>query len=647
MMRTSTALAAIFALGACQLLSPADTTSTDAATEPAATPVATTAAAAAPKALDPAIEAESARLFAWFEAKFDEDVARSPMSQTFLGIKDDYDKWDDVSDANRRAELDIQRANVAELRLSFDFNSLDEQARLSWRLYEYDLEQAEAAFPFRYHNYTFNQMFGAQSRVPAFLVNQHQVTSKAEAEAYIARLKGVETYLGQHIENAIESSRQAIRPPRFVYDFVLNDARNVITGAPFPADPDAAAASAENEPGPSPLMGDFAAKVDALVQNGDITGAEADSLKAEAADALIAHVGPTFQRLITLMEAEQSIASTDDGAWKLPDGSAYYNTRLKRMTTTDMTADEIHDLGLAEVDRIHAEMREIMATVGFDGTLQDFFDFTRTDPQFFKPNTPEGKAEYLAEATAMIDIMREALPSQFNTFPKADMIVKAVEPFREKSAGKAFYQRPAPDGSRPGIYYANLYDMAQMPVYQMEALAYHEGIPGHHMQLAISQELQGIPRFRKFGGYTAYTEGWGLYSEYFPKEMGFYEDPYSDFGRLAMELWRAARLVVDTGLHDKQWTREEAIQYLIDNTPNPEGDCRKAIERYIVMPGQATAYKIGMNKIVDLRTHARTELGDQFDIREFHQTVLKNGPVPLAVLEEIVTDWITETQSNT
>jgi uncharacterized protein (DUF885 family) len=225
------------------------------------------------------------------------------------------------------------------------------------------------------------------------------------------------------------------------------------------------------------------------------------------------------------------------------------------------------------------------------------------------------------------------------------MIVKRVEPFREKSAGKAFYQRPSPDGSRPGIYYANLYDMADMPTYQMEALAYHEGIPGHHMQLAIQQELEGIPSFRRYSGVTAYTEGWGLYTEYLPKEMGFYQDPYSDFGRLAMELWRAARLVVDTGLHDKQWTREEATQWLLDNTPNPEGDARKAIDRYIVMPGQATAYKIGMLKILQLREHARAELGEAFDIGAFHDVILENGPLPLAILEEQVEAWIAEEKS--
>ena len=228
----------------------------------------------------------------------------------------------------------------------------------------------------------------------------------------------------------------------------------------------------------------------------------------------------------------------------------------------------------------------------------------------------------------------------FLTKPQSRMVVKRVEAWRERSAGKAFYQRGAPDGSRPGNYYANLYDMADMPTYQMEALAYHEGIPGHHMQGSIAMELQGIPEFRKQGGYTAYGEGWGLYSEFLPKEMGLYSDPYSDFGRLAMELWRACRLVVDTGMHHKKWTREEAIDYLAQNTPNPQGDIVKAIERYIVMPGQATAYKIGMIEILRLRESARNRLGERFDVREFHDVVLTSGPVPLSILGENVDAWV-------
>lgn len=572
--------------------------------------------------------AQEARLNAFFEDQFNKQVARSPMTQTYLGIKTDYDKWDDPSDAFAQESLQLQRDAIAEMRESFDFDTLPAQAQTSYRLAEYQLERAEAAFRFRNHGYLFNQMFGAQSRIPAFLINQHKVTTFDDANAYISRLEGLKGYLGGIVNNTREAGENGILPPRFVFDYVISDAENVIAGDPFNGDFQ------------SPLMEDFNGKIDALLSNGEITPEQHDDLYARANTALIDYVGPAFENVIALLEDQKTKATTDDGAWKLPDGADYYKMRLKEMTTTDMSADEIHDLGLSEVARIHDEMRDIMKTVGFEGDLADFFEFMRTDSQFYKPDTDEGRQAYLTEAEAMINEMKADLPSVFNVFPKADMIVKAVEPFREKSAGKAFYSRPAPDGSRPGTYYANLYRMEDMPTYQMEALAFHEGIPGHHMQIAIAQELEGIPKFRKFGGFTAYTEGWGLYSEYFPKEMGYYKDPYSDFGRLAMEIWRAARLVVDTGLHHKKWTREEAVQYLLDNTPNPPGDAQKAIDRYIVMPGQATAYKIGMLKILALREAAKEELGDAFDIRAFHDVVLKDGAVPLAILEENVNAWV-------
>ena len=237
--------------------------------------------------------------------------------------------------------------------------------------------------------------------------------------------------------------------------------------------------------------------------------------------------------------------------------------------------------------------------------------------------------------------MKGHLDDLFIVKPNADLVVKKVEAFREKSAGKAFYNRPSPDGTRSGRYYANLYDMNNMPKYQMEALAFHEGIPGHHMQISLGMELDNIPKFRQYGHYTAYSEGWGLYSEFLPKEIGFYQDPYSDFGRLAMELWRACRLVVDTGIHQMKWTREQGIDYLLQNTPNPKGDAIKAIERYIVMPSQATAYKIGMIKILSLRKLAKEQLGNKFSLREFHHALLKNGPVPLDVLEQQVNQYIT------
>ena len=575
---------------------------------------------------------QSEKINAWFEAQFEQQLARSPISQTFLGRKTDYDKWDNVSDAFETESHALEMASLAEMRQAFDLADLDPAAALSYRLYEYQAEQSDRSFPYRNHWYHFSQFRGPHSSVPAFLINQHRVSSVSDAEAYVARLEGVRDYLGQHQINAEDQFERGINPPRWSYAQMIATARNIISGAPF-----------DDSSETSTLLADLNKKLDALDTEDDTK----ENLRARGVAALQQSVQPAYEALITMFEKQAATAANDDGAWKLPEGNIYYELQLARMTTTDMSAKDIHDLGLTEVARIHGEMSTIKDAVGFDGSLQDFFVYMREDPdgQFSYPNTDEGRAEYLAEATAIIDDMRGRLDELFYTKPKADLIVKRVEPFRERAAGKAFYQRPAPDGSRPGIYYANLYNMADMPKYQMAALAYHEGIPGHHMQLAISQELEDMPSFRKYGGFTAYTEGWGLYSEYVPKEMGLYDDPYSDFGRLAMEIWRAARLVVDTGLHDKKWSREEAIQYLLTNTPNPEGDCVKAIERYIVMPGQATAYKIGMLKILDLRARAEDALGESFDVRAFHDVVLKDGPVPLAILEENVDAWIANVQA--
>ena len=567
----------------------------------------------------------NAQLNGWFEKKFMEGVKRSPAALAALGIKERMDEWDDPSRAAELEELDYTRQDLNELREKFDYDKLDENSQLSYRLYVRNAEQQLAGDDFHEYGYSFNQMFGVQSGIPTFMLNRHKIDNLEDAKNYIKRLEGIQPYLNTIVERSNAAFEKGINPPKFVYAHVIRDANNVLSGLPFE----------ENSDEVNLLLNDFKTKVDKLGLDDETR----ETLYTDAATALLTSVGPAYRDMIAAMKVQEGKASTDDGVWKLPNADAYYAHRLKRMTSTDMSAKDIHDLGLADVARIQDEMREIMKTVEFEGSLQDFFEFIRTDKRFVYPNTDAGKARYLKEATAWIDQMKTELPSVFNVLPKAELEVKAVEAFREKSAGKAFYNRPAPDGSRPGVYYANLYDMNDMPIYQMEALAYHEGIPGHHMQLSISQELTGIPKFRKYGSMTAYTEGWGLYSEFLPKEMGFYKDPYSDFGRLAMEIWRAARLVVDTGLHDKKWTREEAIEYLVTNTPNPKGDAVKAIERYIVMPGQATAYKIGMIKIIELREEAKAKLGDKFSLADYHDIVLESGPVPLNILEERVNAW--------
>ncbi|PKD16643.1 hypothetical protein APR41_07480 [Salegentibacter salinarum] len=570
------------------------------------------------------IAEHSAELNDYFEEEFQKDVEESPMMQTQLGQKTNYGKWDDFSHLKYAEDRKKAKKRLEYIK-KVDVSALNEQTRLSYDLYKQKLENELADYDFRFYNYPVNQMFGHHAELPAFLINMHRIDSVSDAEAYIARLKGIPKVMEEVIGNIKIREQNGIVPPVFVFDRVLESSRNVIKGKPF-------GKSVEN----SALLSDFKSKISNL----EISEEQEKELISKAENALVKEVKPAYENLISFLETQQKRANNDAGAWKFPKGDEFYASALKRTTTTNLSAEEIHRIGLDEVARIHGEMEKIKEDVDFEGTLQDFFEFMRTDEQFYYANDSIGKQKYLAEATDVINSMKANLDELFLTKPEAELVVKAVEPFREKSAGKAFYQQPAKDGSRPGTYYANLYDMAAMPTYQLEALAYHEGIPGHHMQIAIAQELEEIPQFRKFSFYTAYVEGWGLYSELLPKEIGFYKDPYSDFGRLAMELWRSCRLVVDTGIHAKKWTRQEGIEYYKENTPNAESDCVKMVERHIVMPGQATAYKIGMNKILELRENAEEKLGEDFDIREFHDVILLDGALPLNILEEKVDDWI-------
>ena len=515
------------------------------------------------------------------------------------------------------------------MKKEFNFDRLDAQGKISYRLFDYDADISKATNEFEDHDYVFNHMSGPHTEFPTFMVNFHGVKTAEDAKAYIARLSETKRYMGQYLERTNVQFNDGVRLPKFVYGKLITASQNVITGAPFTSGQD------------SPLFADVKAKINKL----SIEDSDKAVLITDAKTALLESVKPAYINLIASFKGFEKTATNDDGAWKLPRGEAYYQSRLNYYTTTNLTADEIHNIGVKEVARIQDEMREIMKQVEFKGDLQAFYNFLRTDKQFTFSNDDAGRAQYMAEATAIISNMKSKLDDLFITKPKADMIVKRVEPFREASAFGAFYDQPAVDGSRPGTYFINLRDVREQPTYLMQALAYHEGIPGHHMQIAIGMELDGIPEFRKQGGHTAYIEGWALYAESVPAELGMYTDPYKDFGRLSMEIFRAARLVVDTGIHSKKWTREQAVQYMLENIANPEGDIRAEIDRYIVWPGQATAYKIGMLKIGELKKKAQSDLGESFNIREFHDVILANGSVPLSILEELVDEYITTTQA--
>lgn len=548
------------------------------------------------------------------------DMARFPYTASYRGIKTNHDQWDSVAEATLDETRAINEARLGQL-AEFDKDLFDEALQFSYDLYRMELQRLNARDDFRHHRFVIHQYRGPHTQVANNLINIHQVLDLSDAQAYIGRLNNVGVWFDQVIAQLRIRQDKNLLLADWQYPQMIEASRNIISGAPY-----------DNSGADSILWVDFQAKVAAL----DIPNGQRESLLEDARQALVAVVKPAYLRLIDELEKQAAVAPVHDGVWKFENGDAFYAERLKWFTTTNLSADEIHSIGLEEVERIHGEMKAIMARVEFDGSLSEFFIFMREDPQFYYANTDEDRALYLQEAVALIDEMSTRLPEYFGLLPEAKLEVKRVEAFREKSAGKAFYQGPPPDGSRPGIYYANLYNMKDMPRFQMAALAYHEGLPGHHLQIAIAAELKGIPDFQKFAKFTAFSEGWGLYSESLAKEMGFYQDPYTDFGRLAMELRRACRLVVDTGIHSKRWTRAQAFDYLVANTPSSRTYSIRAVERYIAMPGQATAYMIGKLKIVELRERARRAMGDAFDIRQFHDVVLKDGRVPLSLLEQKV-----------
>ena len=587
------------------------------------------------RAADNDLTPATTRLNGWLETRFDAWLAASPMQQSALGLKTNADKWDDLAPARFAADLARADKDLTDLRDNFSGDTLSAEGRLSYQLYEYESEKRIADSGWRLYDYPVNQQSGWQQQIASFLINIHRVDTIEDAQAYIARLGGVGALLDQVMANMRESEAKGVLAPRFVYGHVIRDCRNLLAGAPFGPGFD------------SPLYADFTAKLD---------GFKADrvfkqALRADAAQALSDVVGPAYRKLIGLVESQMARAGADDGAWRLPDGEAYYAHQLKYATTTAMTAAEVHAFGLDEVARIHGEMRTLMGKAGmskvdFTGDLPAFFALLKSDPKFRYPQTAAGKAAYLARTREIIAAMDARVLEAFSRKPMGELVVQAVPAFREQSATSAFYQGPGAYDGRPGTYFVNTYDMAALPIYEMEAIAYHEAVPGHHLQVSFARELSDLPRFRRFSGsFIAYSEGWGLYCERLAKDMGFYQDPYADFGRLSSELWRACRLVVDTGIHspETKWSREKAIAYLQDTTPNTAGDIINSVERYIVAPGQAAAYKVGMARILDLRESAKTRLGEKFDLRAFHDVVLGHGTVPLTLLGDAVEAWVAST----
>jgi uncharacterized protein (DUF885 family) len=595
-----------------------------------AAPASASAAAPLPApqdALDPA--SEDRRLMEFLDRAFDESTAASPEALTGLGIKQRYGELDDYSDADRMRQRELAETQLRRMKAEFDFNRLSPAGQLSYRLFENNADTGRRNFEWRWHQFLFSTNGSPAGQIPVFLINQHRIDNVADAEAYVSRLREVERVMNEVVAMVRQQAQMGVVPPQFVFAPVRADAQKILTGAPFSSGAD------------SSLLADFRKKVGALATTPETKA----KLIADASAALTGPFRRGYGTFLAVLDEVEPKATSNAGAWRLPRGEQFYANQLRFFTTTDMNADQIHSLGLSEVNRIQTEMELIKNRVGFKGTLQQFFRHIKNGQQFKYPNTEAGRQQYLADANAFIAQVMAKAPQYFHVLPKAPLEVRAVEKFREATASVAFYNQPTPDGSRPGIYYVNLADMNQVLKPQIESISYHEGAPGHHFQIARSIELTGVPKFRRFGFYGAYVEGWGLYSERLGREMGFFQDPYSEFGHLSLELWRAVRLVTDTGLHSKRWTREQAIRYFQENSLLSERDIVKEVERYINNPGQATSYKIGQLRIVELRRRAEQALGPRFDIRDFHEVVLGNGSLPLDILEEQVSFYIASKRS--
>lgn len=578
---------------------------------------------------------QTAEINTWFDEEYEELLQMSPLQLTAQGRKDHYAEIDDMSEEAEMETLEWMKKSVDEMHQQFSFEQLNKEAQLSWKLWEYQYEQAALNWEFRRSGYIFNQMSSMHSTLPQILINFHKVDSIADAEALFNRYTEVGRAIKQLIQRAKFQAEEGYKPPKFAYEYVIQQSEALIQGQPF-------AESGES----SALWTDATSKISKLKEDGKIDDDQKAKLLSEAKESLLNGFKPAYQELITWLKEElDSLEEKPTGLSRHANGKEYYSYRLQANTTTDLTAEEIHEIGLQEVARIQNEMLAIKDQVGFQGDLKEFFKFINTDPQFFYPNTDEGRLGYLNDSKAFLDTITQKLPDFFGILPKAQLEVKRVEAFREQDGAPQHYSQGTPDGSRPGTYYVHLSDMKSMPKSTMEGVAYHEGIPGHHMQISIQQELEEIPKFRTQFFFNAYVEGWALYSEALAKEMGQYKNPYYDFGRLVNEIWRAIRLVTDTGLHAKGWTEEDAINYFAENSSIAPGAIQAEVRRYMVIPGQATGYKIGMLKIQELRAKAESQLGDQFDIKKFHDKVLEQGALPLNLLEEEIDLWITETKS--
>lgn len=570
----------------------------------------------------------------FYDRTFVRLVLQSPETVTQLGIPILYDwtkdEWDDVSDAYLWKSFLQTKEDYATL-LSYDFAKQSQTNQLNTKILLTFLKNKVDGEVFFYHNYPINQFGGIQSSLPILLTSKHKLASKSDIKGYIARLKGFEIKFDQVLEGLKIREQNGIIPPKFVIERVLDEMRDFV------------GKGVES----NILFTNFKEKV-AVIK--DLSAEEKSDFTQQVAHAIQTSVFNAYQKLIGYHEMLYTKATTDDGVWKLPNGDAYYRYQLKVNTTTDLNPEDVYQIGLKEVARIEKEMRTILNNEGYmdtTKTLGKIIQSINMEKRFLFPESDKGKAMVLAEYQRIIEVANKELNLAFDIRPKASLTVERLPEFKEVGEAKGSYFSPAMDGSKGGVFFINLRKVSEHPKYSMKTLAYHEGVPGHHFQKGIQTELKGLPVFRKVVPFTAYIEGWALYAEQLAYELGLYKnDPWGNLGRLQAEMWRACRLVVDAGIHYKKWTREEAIKYMVNHTGMSESETITEVERYIVNPGQACAYKIGMMKILELRERAKYALGNKFDLQTFHRVILKDGSVPLDVLEENVANYINAQKKN-
>jgi uncharacterized protein (DUF885 family) len=558
---------------------------------------------------------------------------KGPELLTMLGILEKFGiHWHNarLSDASQAFEDKMFAFVKRDLRLlrSYPRKRQDKATLLSMDIMDWFLDDIVRGERWRHHDYPLNQMFGIQSELPNFMMTIHPVTGKIEARNYVRRLSRFGVKFDQVMEGLRIREQKGVIPPKFVIRRVLDEMTAFV----------------EKPPRKNPLYTVFRDKLEKLT---NVSARDREKLLAAAEAEIERTVYPAYRKFIAYFTDLEQKATTDDGVWKLPDGEAYYAHCLRSNTTTDYTPEQVHEIGLQEVARIEDEMRAILASQGYRDVASPtkLLAELAKEERFLYPNTDEGRAQCLADYQRILDEMDAALGPYFNLRPKARLKVERIPEFREKTSAGAYYMPGDLSGSRPGVFYANLRDMKEVHKFGMKTLAYHEGIPGHHFQISIAQELKGVPFFRRMVPFTAYAEGWALYAEKLAREMGMYkEDPFGELGALDSELFRAVRLVVDTGIHYKRWTREQAIEYMEAHSAQDHASIVSEIERYIVMPGQACAYKIGMIKILELREKARAALDDKFSLPAFHDVILRNGSMPLSILERVVNEYMEATR---